>query len=206
MKSIKLLKNSLLGLNMSLPEINVKHHVLMDKLKATRAASIESSKSWKSSMFFSTALCSDLVVSGWQLRVFTIGEDPGFNIAANPAKVLVTMPPAEKPLAMLVISGSVCSNELPSFGLPLFCVGIWFHHQLLTILVTKPLDHWPISMLVSYGKPHHLHLPPSAYWLSFCLGLSLGFSRGCWCCCRRCCWRSFWFSFGGGGPFGVGGV
>jgi len=38
---------------MSLPELNVKQHVLMDKLKAQRAASIESSLSWKSSKFFS---------------------------------------------------------------------------------------------------------------------------------------------------------
>ena len=159
-----MLKNSLFGLNMSLPELNVKHHVLMDKLKAQRAASIESSKSWKSSKFFSTPLGSDLVVSGWQPRVLTIGEDPGFNIAVNPAKVLVTMPPPEKPLAMLVITGLVWSNELPSFGLPLFCGRIWLCHQLLAILVTKPLDHWPITMLVGYGQPHHLHFPPSADW------------------------------------------
>jgi len=67
---------------MSLPELNVKHYVLMDKLKAQRAASIESSKSWKSSRSFSTPFCSDLVVSGWQLRVLPVGEDAGFNIAA----------------------------------------------------------------------------------------------------------------------------
>ena len=81
--------------------MNVKHLVLMDKLKAQRAESIESSiGAGKSTGLFSTPHCSDLVVSGWQLRVLTIGEDPGFNIAVNPAKVLVTMPPTNHPLAV----------------------------------------------------------------------------------------------------------
>ena len=133
----------------------------MDKLKAQRAASIESSKSWKSSRSFSTPLCSDLVVSGWQLRVLPVGEDPGFNVAANPAKVLVTMVLGEKPLAMLVIP----SNELVSCWLAAFCFGVWLYPQLLAILVTKKLDHWPITMLVGYCRPQPLRIGGPLPWL-----------------------------------------
>ena len=43
--------------------------------------------------------------------------------------------------------------------LPAVRVGVWLYPQLLAILVTKKLDHWPITMLVGYCRPHHLHLP-----------------------------------------------
>ena len=172
---------------------NLKHYVLMFKLKAQWAGPIQSSKSWQSSWsFFHPTLVLALVVVGCHLTAgYTLVEALGPHhmsalwLGIDLSKGWVTLPPANHGLAASPIPGSVGSNTLESLVLPPFSVGVWFY--------TWPHSNrlWPFSQ-PSFAISSEIGGP--ALVLGSALGLALvalafplGLT-GCWCWCRPSCW------------------